>query len=116
MRRASPLTVEYLTTSKPDAPSTGNGIPSHPSSKLFVSKDKMRLETHGLTGTILLLNGGEHTAIALFPAKKEFFVAPQKSALVAEKESSREIFIEPIAKSVGVRSTDSKSPVVSCPM
>jgi hypothetical protein len=64
--------VVYLATSKPDAPSTGTGTSAHRSSKLYVSKDKMRLETRGLTGTILLVNGGEDTAVALFPLKKAF--------------------------------------------
>jgi hypothetical protein len=64
--------VVYLATSKPDAPSTGTETSAHNSSKLYVSKDKMRLETRGLTGTILLVNGGEHTTVALFPAQKAY--------------------------------------------
>jgi hypothetical protein len=32
----------------------------------------MRLETRGLVGTILLVNGEEQTAFALFPSKKEY--------------------------------------------
>jgi hypothetical protein len=32
----------------------------------------MRLETRGLTDTILLVNGGEHTAVALFPERKAY--------------------------------------------
>jgi hypothetical protein len=64
--------VVYVTTSKPDAPSAGTGNSSRPSSKLYVSKDKMRIETHGLAETVLLVNGGEHAAVALFPAKKEY--------------------------------------------
>jgi hypothetical protein len=51
--------VEYLTSSKP-------------SSKLYVSKDKMRLETRGLSETILLVDGGEHTAVVMFPARKAY--------------------------------------------
>ncbi|HYL16948.1 MAG TPA: hypothetical protein VEV41_28200 [Terriglobales bacterium] len=64
--------VVYVATSKSDAPSTGTGTLPHQSSKLYVSKDKMRLETRGLTGTILLVNGGEHTAVALLPAQKAY--------------------------------------------
>jgi hypothetical protein len=64
--------VVYLTTSKPDAPSTATGTSPHPASKLYVSRDKVRLETRGLTGTILLVNGGEHTAVAVFPARKAY--------------------------------------------
>lgn len=64
--------VVYLAVIKPDAPSAGTGTSSHPPSKLYVSKDKMRLETRGLADTILLVNGGEHTAVALFPARKAY--------------------------------------------
>jgi len=32
----------------------------------------MRLETRGLTDTILLVNEGEHTAFALFPTRKAY--------------------------------------------
>ena len=64
--------VVYVISSQPDAASAGTGNSSRPSSKLYVSKDKMRIETHGLTETVLLVNGGEHPALALFPAKKEY--------------------------------------------
>jgi hypothetical protein len=64
--------VVYLPISKPGAPSTGTGTPLHRSSKLYVSKDKIRLETRGLTNTILLVNGGEHTTVALYPAQKAY--------------------------------------------
>lgn len=68
--------VEYLATSKAEAASTAAGTASNPSSKLYVSNDKIRLETRGLTDTILLVNGEEHTAVALFPAKKEYQSLP----------------------------------------
>lgn len=45
--------------------------PSRPS-KLFVSKDKIRLETRGVTDTILLADAGDNTAFALFPAHKMY--------------------------------------------
>ena len=32
----------------------------------------MRLETNGLTGTILLVDSAEHTTVALFPAQKAY--------------------------------------------
>jgi hypothetical protein len=64
--------VVYLAPSKPDAPTAATGTSPHPSSKLYVSKDKMRLETHGLAETVLLVNGGEHTADALYPARKAY--------------------------------------------
>ena len=62
--------VVYLAISKPDAPSTGTTTSPHGFSKLYVSKDKIRLETNGLTGTVLLADRTEHTAIALQPIKK----------------------------------------------
>ena len=64
--------VVYIAATKRDAPSTGTATPPSHSSKLYVSKNKMRLETRGLTGTILLVNGDEHSAIALFPAQKAY--------------------------------------------
>lgn len=63
--------VVYLATAKANSPSTGTSVPGH-SSKLYVSKNKFRLETHGITGTILLVNGDEHTSVALFPAQKGY--------------------------------------------
>ena len=66
--------VVYLDAAKPGASSTATA--SHPSSRLYVSKDKLRLETRGFTGTILLVNGGEHTSFALFPAKKAYQPLP----------------------------------------
>lgn len=68
--------VEYLATSNPDASRGATENSPHPSSKLYVAKDKMRLETRGLSETVLLVNGGEHTATALFPAKKEYQPLP----------------------------------------
>jgi hypothetical protein len=64
--------VVYFDPGKPDASSAGNATSPHPPSKLYVSKDKLRLETRGLTDTILLVNGGEHTTVALLPARKSF--------------------------------------------
>jgi hypothetical protein len=61
--------VVYLDT---DRNSTANVSTTHPSSKLYVSKDKIRLETNGLTGTILLADRGEHTVVALQPKKKAY--------------------------------------------
>jgi hypothetical protein len=63
--------VVYIATAKRDAPSARTTTSSR-SSKLYLSKDKMRLETRGLTETILLVNGEEHTSIALFPAQKAY--------------------------------------------
>ena len=55
-----------------NTPSPKPGTPGHDLSKLFVSADKLRLEMAGSTRTVLLLNGAEQTAYALFPAKKEY--------------------------------------------
>ena len=64
--------VVYLPTRNLHVRSGGGEISEHHPSKLYVSKDKMRLETRGLVGTILLVNGEEQTAFALFPLKKEY--------------------------------------------
>jgi hypothetical protein len=64
--------VVYLGNGQPDARSAGTGTSPHRSSKLYVSKDKMRLETRGFNDTILLVNRGEHTNFALFPARKAY--------------------------------------------
>jgi hypothetical protein len=64
--------VVYIAAAKANSPTTGTpNVPSH-SSRLYVSKNKIRLETHGITGTILLVNGDEHTAVALFPTQKAY--------------------------------------------
>jgi hypothetical protein len=39
-------------------------------SKLYVSRDKIRLQTYGFTDTILLVNGAEHSSVALYPDRK----------------------------------------------
>lgn len=62
--------VVYLAISRPGAPSAGAASSPRGSSKLYVSKDKIRLETDGLTGTILLADRTEHTAVALQPKKR----------------------------------------------
>jgi hypothetical protein len=63
--------VVYAASNKPATPSTGTAS-THTPSKIYVSKDKMRLETRGFTNTILLVDRVEHTAVALFPARKEY--------------------------------------------
>lgn len=50
--------------------SSGGTIPK--ASRIYVSNEKMRLETHGPSGTILVVNGAEHTAFAIVPATKEY--------------------------------------------
>jgi outer membrane lipoprotein-sorting protein len=63
--------VVYV-ASKTNAPSAGKNSPPRPPSKVYVSKDKMRLETRGFTGTILLVNGEEHSSVALLPGQKAY--------------------------------------------
>jgi hypothetical protein len=63
--------VVYADVKKPSAASTGTPSPAH-TSKLFVSKDKMRLETRGMVGTVLLVDAAEHTTTALFPSHKSY--------------------------------------------
>lgn len=50
----------------------GSVSTSHPASKLFVSKDKFRLETNGFTGSVLLVNRGDQSAFVLQPKKKTY--------------------------------------------
>src|SRR5579859_2062544 len=64
--------VTYLVSGKQRVSTGGADNSAHNPSKLYVSKDKIRLETNGLIGTILLVNGVEQTAFALSPAKKEY--------------------------------------------
>ena len=64
--------VVYLDTNSPNAPADGSVSGSHASSKLCVSKDKIRLETNGLTGAVLLADRAEHTAVVLQPKKKAY--------------------------------------------
>ncbi len=48
----------------------GNVSPSHPASKLYVSKDKFRLETNGFTGSVLLVDRADQSNYVLQPKKK----------------------------------------------
>ena len=61
--------VVYLDTNHLNAADTGS-VKASP--RLYVSKDKIRLETNGLTGTILLADRREHAAVALQPRKKAY--------------------------------------------
>lgn len=64
--------VEYASTSKQDVSSPSTDTAPHHPSKLYVSKEKMRLETGNLNGTVLLVNEGDHSTVALFPGRKEY--------------------------------------------
>jgi hypothetical protein len=83
--------VEYMGTARLDASSKSTATsPSH-SSKIYVSKNQIRLETNGLTGAILLVNGEDHTAVALFPPQKgyqQLASAPSEYFRVADPENA----------------------------
>lgn len=64
--------VVYLSAAGAAALPSGTDVSGHNASKLYVSNDKMRLETHGLIGTILLVNRDEDSAYAVFPSRKEY--------------------------------------------
>jgi len=64
--------VVYFTTNKSHAASAGTASPPHRSSKLYVGQDNIRLETRGLTESVLLVSGQERTTVALYPARKEY--------------------------------------------
>jgi hypothetical protein len=62
----------YRPAANSAALSSDTGIVTHDPSKLYVSNGNMRLETHGLIGTILLVNREEESAYAVFRSKKEY--------------------------------------------
>jgi hypothetical protein len=64
--------VVYLDGNSLNASGNGSGSTPRPSSRLYVSGDKIRLETNGVTGTVLLVDRTEHTAVALQPKKKAY--------------------------------------------
>lgn len=68
--------VVYLATKKKSSTPGKSMFASRPASVIYVSQDKMRLETRGLTGTILLVDEGKQTAVALFPARKGYQYLP----------------------------------------
>jgi hypothetical protein len=64
--------VLYLSA---DAANMGSGVassPAHNPSKLYVSEGKMRLETRGPDGAVLIVNEEKEGTFALFPAKKQY--------------------------------------------
>ena len=64
--------VVYLPRAGSAALPSGTDGSGHNPSKLYVSNGKMRLETHGLISTILLVNRDGESAYAVFPARKEY--------------------------------------------
>jgi hypothetical protein len=53
-----------------EVPRTAGAKSPQAPSKLYVSKDKIRLQTYGFTDAILLVNGAEHSTVALYPSRK----------------------------------------------
>ncbi len=53
-----------------DVPRTAGAKSPQAPSKLYVSKDKIRLQTYGFTDVTLLVDGAEHTTVALYPSRK----------------------------------------------
>ena len=64
--------VVYLEISKVNGRVSDSAKEARHSSKLYVSKGNIRLETNGLTGAVLVVNKPEHTAVALYPEKKSY--------------------------------------------
>ena len=64
--------VVYLEISKVHGRVSDSAKEARHSSKLYVSKGNIRLETNGLTGAVLVVNKEEHTAVALYPGKKSY--------------------------------------------
>ena len=63
--------VVYTTVkSKTSSPATADTL-DH-SSKLYVRKDKVRLETNGFSGTVLLIDASDQSALALFPGHRGY--------------------------------------------
>jgi len=60
------------TAVKTKSPASATGATSDHSAELYVQKDRMRLETRGLAGTVLLIDESEHTALALYPSKRAY--------------------------------------------
>ena len=52
--------------------SSGKESTSHPASKIYVNKDKIRLETNGFTGTVLLVNRADQNNFVLQPKRKTY--------------------------------------------
>ncbi len=55
-----------------DPPASRTPAPAVSSTKLYVSKDRMRFESGGLTGLIMIVDVAKHTTVALFPSQKSY--------------------------------------------
>ena len=77
-----------------DSPKTADAsspVPEPVPSKLYVSKDKMRLEPQGLSNTIMLVDLEEHSATLLFPKEKAYqqlATAPAQYFRVTDPENA----------------------------
>jgi hypothetical protein len=103
--------VVYTAVKSKSSSQVTSGTVDH-TSKLYVRKDIMRLETQGFTGTVLLVDGSDHSALALFPARRgyekvgnapsEFFSVqdPENACPDWSKASSQKIACEKIGREV----------------
>lgn len=57
---------------KQDAPADRSPVPPVPPAKLYVSKDRMRIESGSLTGLTMIVDAANHTTVALFPSQKSY--------------------------------------------
>jgi hypothetical protein len=65
--------VVYLAVAaKPGVPAKASAPAPHDASRLYVSNERLRLETSGFDRTILLADRAEHTNFALFPTQKAY--------------------------------------------
>jgi hypothetical protein len=55
-----------------DAPSSRTAVAIVPSAKLYVSKDRMRFVSGGVTGLTMIVDIANHTTVALFPSQKAY--------------------------------------------
>jgi hypothetical protein len=63
---------------KSEASKPGQDVASPPQpSKLFVGKNQMRLENHGVSGTVLLVDWDTQTTTLLFPQHKAYQYLPK---------------------------------------
>ena len=70
--RAQDFSADVTYESSKTRDASSRHLPPSPASKLYVSTDKMRLDSPGLNPTILLVDFGNHTTAAIFPAQKAY--------------------------------------------
>jgi len=66
-------------------------VPPPAPARLYVSKDKMRLESQGFSGTTMLVDLANHTATPLFPGQKayqELGAGPEQYFRVGDAEDA----------------------------